>query len=275
MDDDQGMIANALEKFRDLIIGQIDTGDPIYENSKVKVFLASGPDGFKVHTQKLTTFERSHNFVTLEGFADYLNSTHAKDDNGIIFVGPDRVFADLIYGLGDDERKSVETHTLNLALGESEEFKALRRFFSPINQRDLWKLLITKLDGCIDPKLLLAIGSIRVAAAQEAKAEIDFSGLSSGAKSASVKVNFTTKEGSQASGPIRVDWTFTGRIWESFANPYVIPLRLELEETDKGIVFTFHPRSLESVLRQARADLVAEISSKVPADRFTVHEGTY
>lgn len=214
-----------------------------------------------------TVATRKHQFKTLGGFMDYLNSGHCKSDNGVVFVGSGVVLADLQYQVPGAE------HTAALQLEFSEEYNALQKLFKGVGQRELWRLLITSLDGCLPPDLLLQVGSIKIEDSKNVNSKIQNSGLSEKATSAVMKMSTVDGKGNPQQYEIGLDWLWNGRIWEALDHQFGIPIRLELDV--EGPKFTFHPRRLETILRDARMLLISELTKGLSGTegRFTVHEG--
>lgn len=219
------------------------------------------------HTIKKEVAKRKHQFKTLGGFIDYMNSSHCKADSGVVFVGSGVVLADLKYQVPGAE------HTAALQLEFSEEYNALQKLFKGVGQRELWRLLITSLDGCLPPDLLLQVGSIKIEDSKNVSSKIQNSGLADHAASAVMKMSTVDGKGNPMQYEIGLDWTWNGRIWEAFDYQFPIPIRLELDV--EGPKFTFHPRRLETILRDARLLLIGELTKGLSATegRFTVHEG--
>jgi hypothetical protein len=205
---------------------------------------------------------RRHKFASLAGFVGYLNSKHCEE-GGVVFVGPTVAHADLRY-------QSSARHQVDLTLAKAEEFDALTRLGGGVGQKDLWRLLVSKLHGCLPEALLLAVASINVKGAIAANVEIEHTGLSQGGTSEQIVVNMGTSQ-----APVNVNWQWKGRIWECFDREFTVDLRLEIAMEDAAPKFTFHAQRLETVLREAREALVAELETTITAGRFLVFEGTY
>jgi len=225
-------------------------------------------DNGKVKIEKLPQCKptREHTFGSLEGFLDYLNSDHCANDKGIVFVGQEQIFVNLAY-------KTNEAQEAKLPLKFSDEYQAMRSLADGVKHKALWQLLITKLHGCMSPALLLAIGQIKITGGTESQIRVDITGITDGKQSDSLRVSFAVNKG-EATADIPMEWTWKGRIWEQFGNEYEITLRLEIEVVNGALVFRFHPRRPQEVLRQATQDLVAEIKKAIPK-QFTAHEGSY
>jgi hypothetical protein len=232
---------------------------------------------------------RAHSFRSLPGFLEYLNSVycatirvHPAPNNtdegaegamntievpahGVLFVGVSRVVADLAYG-------QLPNQYAFLDLAFSEEYQALMRLFNGVSQRELWRLLITSLDGCIDRGLLLSIGQIAIAPAGNNTIRIDDVGVVDQSVREALDITWGAGAKGDKTATIQTQWTWTGRIFECFALTASIRLRLEVQTSEKGIQFLFHPQRLETVLRDTRESLVADIRSSLPK-HISVYEG--
>lgn len=266
------MIAEGLVKLSELIGVSRVKAEQVHETERERFILIDKGPGRdpEVRTFKKEPFERSHAFATLDGLVDYLGSKNCEGDGGVIFVGEEQILCDLRYG-------KPGVHRSTLALTESEEFLALGRLAEGVGQKQLWRLLTTKLFGCVSEELLLGISSLTLVAKQEAEADIQTLGLVKASGREELKIVFPAKngEGSQAA-QIAKTWEFEVRIWECFPQTFKIETSLEVEKTKEGgLVFIFHPRRLETVCRIARLNLVAVLKSRVEAEKFTVHEGEF
>ncbi len=227
-----------------------------------------GDGSTEIKTFDKSPIGRNHSFGTLYGFLEYLNSYHCEieEESAIVFVEPDAVAADLAY-------RKYEEQWARLPLEKSPEYKALEMLFKGIGQKQLWKLLITDLDGHLSETLLASISLIQVSAKTENKCEIKMTGASQGSMMSGVKIFFQPKEGAeQREADISLQWAWTGRIWECFDEVCTIDLRLEID-TENSLKFIFHPRKLESVLTQHRNRLVDAMKKEL-GDRFMVFSGT-
>jgi hypothetical protein len=126
----------------------------------------------------------------------------------------------------------------------------------------------------VDPSLLLQISSIGIKAKDDREFTIRAAGLAQGqVRNALIVSTLNPATGEQVS-EIRTDWVFHVRLWECFETEYDIPTVLEIVPTDKGLMFLFHPKGLQDILRQARQDLVEHINAALPA-QFKAYCGEY
>lgn len=243
------------------------------DKSVVKAIIMPGEEQEIREFKRLLPPDRVHTFGTVESLVEYLNSEHCQDDHGIVFVGPEDVVADLQY------RNAVRRDRARLPLKYSEEFQALLQITrQPINLKNLYRLLLTKLKTAMPRELLLAISSMSVKCVSEASMKMDPTMLDSSSGGAAVLIRFDGgKQTGEDSEIIKLDWTWEGPIWLCWPNFFGVDLRLELVKSgDDGIAFMFHASRLETVLSEARLLLAMELQAKV-ADlkRFTVHEGVF
>jgi hypothetical protein len=211
---------------------------------------------------------RNHTFATLDGLLDYLASGHCAADHGVIFVGDNLVHADLQY-------QQPGKHRASLPIGASEEYAALTVLFMGVEQKMLWRSLLSKLDGCFDVELMMQISNIQIKADYVADTKIERTGLGNTKTADVTRVTFTAPDGKGTkTADLWTKWEWEGRIWEAFDRTFKIPLTLEINTEGKAPLFLFHPRRLDAILRTAKLALVEEIKGKAPAS-FTVHEGTY
>jgi hypothetical protein len=150
-----------------------------------------------------------------------------------------------------------------------------------VDQRTLWRLLVTDLADAMDNELFLSVGKIQVAAKRGSDVEIDVSGLSNESSESRIEVRFPQNaQGDMKSAQIQTDWSWKGRIWECFEREYEIQLRLELK-VDEGLAFHFHARRLQQVLRDARRELVTHVRDEVKTvpefavEHVSVYEGEW
>lgn len=224
-------------------------------------------DGFQLVREAAAPLVHQHKFRTVMGLTDYIAAHPVDDAPGILFVGDDKVYADCAYG-------SREGAQCVLRLEPSEEYQALEKLMEGVGQKELWRALISDLDGCFDTTLLLQVSNLEFADDSKATVKIDAAGLGDATARACFRVT-TTGEGGPSSATLTLDWTWRGRIWRCFEDQADIALRLELmKKKDGGLVFIFHPKRLSEVVDNHRQRLVERIKAAAP-ERFTVHEGAY
>jgi len=211
---------------------------------------------------------RNHQFTSTDGFLSYLASDKCADDRGIIFVSRDNISARLKY-------QAVDPECATLPLVESEEMKAIRTVAAGVSQKELWRLLNTKLFGCISSELLLGIATIKLSSKTEAEIVIDEVGQAEMKGSDGTAISWHCGKANDGTHRtvIKNRWEWKGRIWECFDEEFAIQLVLEVEP--EGPRFILHPQRLETVLREARLNLVETIGQSIMPQRFTIHEGSY
>lgn len=261
------MIKEALEYLNDMFV---DAATPkmIHEDSHYRHMLfkdGAGETVVKAFDKKVP--ERLHRFLTLEGFLSYLNSEHTEGTKSPIFVGEKSVCVPLRY-------RDVVQEIVTLNLVDSEEWVALMELQHGVLQKTLWRSLVTKLAGCVDPTLLMTIGALALTRKQGEGAIIDPFGITSTNAASETVVTFPATGGAgEQKRSIANEWTFRVRRWECFPSLYAVTTTLEMSTDGGDIRFTFHPRRLKQVEQVGRADLVAEITKTADVTRYTVHEG--
>lgn len=232
----------------------------------IVVGVAQGGGGYDVALYPKPPIERKHYFRSLDGFMDFVNSDRSPT-NGVIFIGDDDVYADLAYG--EHVRQCAR-----LSLAHSNERKALDVLALGVTQKELWRLLVNELNGCVDPGIELIISSINVKTNQEASIQINRLGTESGESKRQVEITYPeAKGGASAKRSIPETIAWHGRIFECFQEEFVIDLRVEVSES---LEFVLHPMRLERMEREARARLVAEIRTRIAAEKqWLIVEGEY
>lgn len=211
-----------------------------------------------------------HAFGTLAGLLDYLQSDIAGNEAEpvAVFVNQNDIVAMIDY-------PTLPKKSVKISLDDSEEMAALRRLFNPISQKDLWRVLMTDLDGCIPPELAYAISNMDIKIDGDISVKIGPAGAGSKSASEKITVNLPTGKGDKTVDLSR-KWEFKGRMWRCFDREAAIELTLEVH-TDNGVGFQFHPKRLDKVVDENRAALVAEIRKALNANevesRFLVFEG--
>lgn len=261
------MIENALEYLVDLGKNSLQT-KTVHEHEDIAhVLIAQKPNEAPLLQQfSKPRTPRSHTFETDAGFLAFLNSDHCKnlsiggrESKGVVFTGAaDKIVADLDYGI----HPRIAQRAM-LKLDATEEYIALTKLLNKngLTQRELWSLLVSELHNCIDPALLLAIGSIQMTKDEEKTAKIDVSGFSNRTERSGWSMTWGTDASKKTNSYF--DWEWKGRIWNCFDYESIVALRLEINN-DEGVRFIFHARRLQKVLIDARAALNAHIAAGLP-----------
>jgi len=263
------MLREAMEFFRE----QLLRGYCLHETPYKRVVVEPSETGWVAKERDRKPFTRDHIFATMEGFIDYLTSTHTEADRGIVFVGEGDVVARLRYG-------HVERHKAVLRLDYAEEHVALRHLSQGVGQKELWRLLVSRLQGCVDDSLLVAIESLRLSRKEEQAIEIAKIGLVKAQGQRQIQVAFRDPSGEgDRDFSVMSQWTFNVRFWECFQRAFSVETTLEVTTDGDGLHFQFHPRRLDLIERKARLDLVDTLRQGIhdggAAARFTIHEGEY
>lgn len=212
----------------------------------------------------------NHTFSNYSGFVDYLTGalcSGSVDSPNALFVGADSVVAEFDYRDKHEQR-------VTLPLLASEEFSALMKLSRGVPQSELWRLLVTSLDGCIESTLLTSIAHVQIRKSSESEVEIDTSGMVSGSAGSRIGLTYP-KAGQQGDGKtdMPTEYTFTGRIWECWDRNFSIDARLTIERDEDGLIFKLHPRRLAQQLRDARAVLKADLDDRLADKFYCVYEG--
>ena len=216
---------------------------------------------------------RDHVTYSIDDFVKYLKSNHAKD-GGVIMVNETDVVADLAYA-------KHATFLARLPLRFSTEFVALQELFEGVGHKELWSLLISHLDGCIDEALLASLSMIHVSASTVGNTEIESTGVQNASISAKVNILCQSREGADKTPvSMKTDWKFTGRLWEYYDKTCDIDLRMEVDvagkENEKKLVFKFHPKKLERIKSEMRAALVERLRKDLTGhEKFIVIQGDF
>lgn len=221
--------------------------------------------------------KKTHVFDTLEGFTSYLNSDHCNCEGDarvlhkgrhIVFVGGEYVTANMSYSSND-------VHAAALSLFIAEEFEALMRLREGVNQKDLWRLLVTDLASSFPMQLRLAISALDLKRTEEQQVEITETGLEEEGGKRMVTLTYPSlKTGeTQESRTLSLDWTYVGRFRECYSYEISVPVRIEIEIDHGAPLFKFHCIGLPTIMRNYRESLAQYIRNDLGGDRFTVHEG--
>lgn len=228
----------------------------LLEDSDSRTYLITNING----NTEIKTFQKeppliNHKILTLKGFADYINKT--DDSNTIIFVDENEILADFNVNKNHKYRAYCP-------LTPTKSFKCLQQLFSGAAQKQLWRMLVTELDGCFDPSLECYIGSIQFSESTEKKIEISNAGLINGTANRAQRINFQpTSNSNIQSVDIPMNWLWKGKIWDCFDSVAEINLRLEIENDDGKLIFIFHPKSLEEMIRAQKELLVDQLKELV------------
>lgn len=213
--------------------------------------------------------KRGHLFASLDSFIEYLNGPKCEK-GGVCFVSNDEVVAELNYN------SHVSVRVL-LTLKESPEFTALKLLSKGVNQKDLWRALVTDLKGNFPDELELAVGNAKAVQKTESQVEINDFGLVKGETSDSITVTFMRAGGNEMETVVlKKEWSWIGRLWEAVPVDIVkaeFLTRLELSAEGGLIKYTFHIPEEDTVKLQAKEDLTAHLRKKING-KFEIYVGT-
>jgi len=222
----------------------------------------------------LSLVERDHILGSIESFLEYLKSPHAKGPIAV-FVGPTKVVANLDYRspTPSTEGPMAEVRgapqVISLPLVPSKEWVALERLGEGVSQKALWRLLVSDLAGTTDPELLASIATLATKKTAKAAEVVDQVGISQLEGGLSIAITV----GGQESQSIKTSHFFNVRPWEGLETKICIETALEIDPDRPDQFFTFHPRSIDMAIIEARRSLRTLIADEVgrpPEDPFPV-----
>ena len=262
------MIQEALK----YIVGLSNKVETVFESESAKNVSING----EIKRIEKPIERRYHAFYTLDGFLSYLQSARSNPidrigqpaPNGIIFVEQEKVVADLDY-LSEVPQRAV------LPLEPSEEFMALMALANGVSQKQLWRLLVTKLADHLPVDLLMQISNITIKKESAEDLEISHGGLGQRGAADKIRISCAGKKvGDSQITDLDTAWVWSGRLWEAISVEVQISLTLEVE-ADRELRFIFHPRQLVGMQRQSLLAIAKKLERELKGDRFTVHEGHY
>jgi len=153
-----------------------------------------------------------------------------------------------------------------MPLNPTPAYAALDLLMRGVNQKQLWRLLITDLHERISSELLLQVSKIRSNVRAGAEADIQVTGVTNRSEHSAFDLTFGSKDQPTGTAAVGLDWDWTGRLWQCWDAEYAISLRLELEVDGNGLRFRFHPRALEDVLLRAREELSLKLQEELGAN---------
>ena len=200
---------------------------------------------------------RSCSFSTVASLIAYLKDRNDGKTDVELFVGKSKVWA--IFNPTSNHEDVCE-----MFLRPSEEYEAMLVLEDGKTPQELFKLLRTSLagDGCMDPQLLMAVSNIQLADSSETNWKMDAVGIASGGSERKIRLRAEVN-GKECDVSSLTDWTWKGRIWECFDNEYPVQLAM-LAELKPHLTLSFTPARLQTVLRQAQADLIELLKAGVP-----------
>lgn len=241
--------------------------------------LVVGPCGTEVRKYPEPEAPRHHEFETVDGFVEYLNSAHCVEERwaertspsdaphgntrrGLVMVG-DLVEADLAY------RERTTEQAARLRLLETQEFAGLGSLLRAQGVKDAWRVVTTVCRDSFVPELGAQLSVLRVLSARREELDIDYTGLGGGRDHASCRVVV-----GQSEQGFSTDWDWEGSLWRCFDYPVTVQVRVELEKAEKGLEVRFHLLNLPEVVLETRRALVMALRARVPA-HFEVYEGSF
>ena len=213
------------------------------------------PGGIRDYRKVAAVPGRSHALHSLASLVDYVTGPFCDASKTTVFVSREKLYGDCRYG-------TDETQRLTMPLALSPEYVALQKLFAGVGQKDLWRLLVTDLAQALDPGLVLAIGSLERATKGSDVGTVDATtGLVSGSREFAVSV---VSKGVSQEVKLQPNYLFSGPLVTAIEGKYEIGLRLDMDSTDRGLVFRFHPIGLDRVWQSLLEDMAGMIRDQVP-----------
>lgn len=194
--------------------------------------------------------EHEHDLDDLPSLSRFI-----ADKPATVFVNMTHVEVDRNYG-GHRQDRAL------MALVKSDEWNALEACAEGVGQKELWRLLVSKLAGCYDESLLMYIRSVKITDDNQGKVEISTVGSVSSSAGRIIKVRMGAEE-----KDIPETWKFSVRVWNQMSLSYDVDTRLEID-TEKA-KFIFHPIRLCDVYERALEDIQHELAR----DGVTIYRG--
>lgn len=228
--------------------------------SDLEYYVVPSPDGPKVESFERTPYPREHVLDSLQGFIGFLN---VPGRTGLVMVRPSGIVADLAYG-------THQAFKVKLSMDKAVEFTALEPLSKGVSPKQLHKLLVTRLIGCLSPELISYISTINLNAKANTSIKVDNYNMVEKQQTATVDV--TVGDGKIA---LPVDWVYTGRIYRCTEQTYEIPLRLTLETDGEVLCLSFEPIRIDRIFDKAHDDLVGVLKTSLDASRYEVYVGQF
>ena len=225
---------------------------------------------------------RSHKFSSVAAILAFLSDEitdgpligedGVAEPRSAVFVAPNQIHARINYNDTDEV-----IHEARCPLTPHASAVALSQLAAGVSQRKLWTLLNTDLWQRVSADLLLQIAAITVRAGNDIDSRISTVGLVN--KKDASYYNLEIDPGKATEGvtnqQLGVEWTIDVRLWNEADFTYPVETRLELQPADDGLRFTFFPRNLEDIQRQALIDLAAHVRAGLDPKHYRVYDGQY
>lgn len=167
-----------------------------------------------------------------------------------VFVGEQNVNVEAAY-------HSNEVVSGLVPLIHADEYRALQDSFRWQTQKDLWRLLSTRLSRNIGAPLRLQLSKIKVSDSRTGEVRINELGIAEGQGKNSIEI--TTPGGvglPEHTTKFQVEWQYTGRVYECYKQEIRLDLILEADYLEGRLKFRFAPVNQETVLREYRDEFV-------------------
>lgn len=272
------LLSDAITTIQHLALDSVIDAEEIWTGRTERAFLVrKGPQvPAEIVRFPVEIYDRDHELFSLDGLIAYLTELRSTLQP-VVFVGKDAIVAPLQY-------PTTDPSSVRVALALSEEYAALQKLTSGVTQKQLWRLLTTDLHGCIgqpptdaapfapDLSLALDVAGLQADSRNVSEIQIDRTGVTNRAGSSRLTLNIIDSVNGSRPWNVQTEWAWRGRIWDCFNAEVLIHLTLEIIETERGLLFQFHPRRLQSVLRCARTELVGHLRVELK-DVCLVYDG--
>lgn len=260
------MLTEAINRLVKLGTEKIDIST-VHCTNEFETKMISYPNGdVELLDFPLNPAKRDHVVYSLDGFVDLLLSDQFKEETGVVFVGEDKIVCDLAY-------KTHNRQLITVPLKFSDEFTALKKMEKGMGQTEAWRALHEIGDSIPTAQsVIMAISNVSIKSFSKSDSEVHDSGVQLQSSSEGFTLSFPGK-GNQGTltEEFPRDHTYIGTIWEAWDGDFSLQVQLVLNFPP--LQFMFLPKRYGRALRDARLDMVAELRSKLPKDRFLVIEG--
>jgi hypothetical protein len=234
------MLEEAIERLAEFGRNETLVQD-VHEGTEKITKLVLTDDGYSVREFDRPEVTHNHQLEDLGSLQRFIGTEPAT-----VFVNTGDVVADRNYGKHRQDRA-------RMGLVKSDEWRALEACAQGVKQKELWRLLVSKLVGCCDESLLMYVRSVKITDDSQGKVEISTVGSVSAAAGRVIKVRMGAEE-----KDIPETWKFKVRVWDQMATSYDVDTRLEID-TESG-KFIFHPIRLCDVYERALHDIEHELT---------------
>jgi len=177
--------------------------------------------------------DKKYFFEDLDAFTDFVNTQLPPPV--VVMCGDEFLDAIGAFNQGREWYARLE-------LRQTDEFKALQKAYQGVTQEEMWRLLITDLDGCVGPELLLAVSQLQVRQMAETNVQIDLVGLQDVASRRALEVTCTDAKGKLVTAAVPQEVVWKGPVYTCLADAFTLKLRVVVQAREGKIQFSLHPR---------------------------------